>query len=295
MKIQFLNGGLANQIFQYIFVRHCELAHPEAEPWYIDDSFFYVTKIHHGYELERVFGLKPNLLSRVFDPDVWDFMIRRKSEENKSIPQQLMENGQNITMIAETSNWTQFNPFDGQVYYTPANQYNPEITGIPGDYYYHGYWINKTWLWTFRDQILSELRFPMLKSGQNRDYLAEILSTESVAVHVRCGDYLNTDFATGVDYYKSMIGDMVREVPQAVLYVFTDDPSWCRERTKELGLDLAPRTVYVEGNINEDAWQDIVLMRNCRHMILSKSAFAYFAALTNDHLQLVSNPTQREL
>lgn len=28
MKIQFLNGGLANQAFQYIFARYYELSHP---------------------------------------------------------------------------------------------------------------------------------------------------------------------------------------------------------------------------------------------------------------------------
>ena len=39
MKIQFLNGGLANQAFQYIFARHYELSHP-GEIMYLDDSYF---------------------------------------------------------------------------------------------------------------------------------------------------------------------------------------------------------------------------------------------------------------
>ena len=47
MKIQFLNGGLANQIFQYIFVRSCELSHPEEGPWYFEcgRSFSVVSSI----------------------------------------------------------------------------------------------------------------------------------------------------------------------------------------------------------------------------------------------------------
>ena len=33
MRIQYLNGGLANQVFQYIFVRFAELYYPEGGPW----------------------------------------------------------------------------------------------------------------------------------------------------------------------------------------------------------------------------------------------------------------------
>ena len=62
MKIQFLNGGLANQVFQYIFVRYAELSHPGCAPWFIDDSFFFVNNVHNGYELERVFNINANLL-----------------------------------------------------------------------------------------------------------------------------------------------------------------------------------------------------------------------------------------
>lgn len=37
MKIQFLGGGLANQIRQYVFVRGQERLHP-GEQWIYDDS-----------------------------------------------------------------------------------------------------------------------------------------------------------------------------------------------------------------------------------------------------------------
>ncbi len=55
MRIQYLNGGLANQTFQYIFYRYAQLRAPEYGPWYLDDSFFWVKKQHNGYELEKVY------------------------------------------------------------------------------------------------------------------------------------------------------------------------------------------------------------------------------------------------
>ena len=45
MKIQFLNGGLANQAFQYIFARYYELSHP-GEQMYMDDSYFALNTVH---------------------------------------------------------------------------------------------------------------------------------------------------------------------------------------------------------------------------------------------------------
>lgn len=37
MRIQFLNGGLANQAFQYIFARYYALE--KGEPMYMDDTY----------------------------------------------------------------------------------------------------------------------------------------------------------------------------------------------------------------------------------------------------------------
>ncbi len=84
LKIQYLNGGLANQVFQYIFYRYAQSVRPE-EQWFLDDSFFFVQKAHNGYELGKVFGLTPNLLSQSLDADVWKELIENK-KRGVSIP-----------------------------------------------------------------------------------------------------------------------------------------------------------------------------------------------------------------
>ena len=73
MKVQFLNGGLANQAFQYIFAKYYELAFP-GEVMYMDDSYFAINTVHNGYELEKVFGVKPHFLSECFDRDIWEYI-----------------------------------------------------------------------------------------------------------------------------------------------------------------------------------------------------------------------------
>ncbi|MBQ7833100.1 MAG: alpha-1,2-fucosyltransferase [Lachnospiraceae bacterium] len=296
MKIQFINGGLANQVFQYIFVRHAELANPGQEKWYFDDSFFDVVDIHNGYELERVFGIKANLLSKYFEPDVWEEFIRLK-KEGKSVPQTLKDFGMDIAMYAETSNYKHFNPFDGQIVtFYGANEFHPDLTRLQyPNIYYHGYWINKNWLATYREPILKELTFPAITLPSAIEYANRIMCESVAAVHIRRGDYVDLGWDIGCEYYQKTIRELTEQYQGFVLFVFSDDLNWCREHAKELGLDLAKDVVYVEGNTGQNSYIDMQLMSMCQGMIISNSAFSYLAALMNNRLTFYANPTSREI
>ena len=201
MKIQYLNGGLANQVFQYIFVRFAELYNPSDEPWLIDDSFFFINNVHNGYELEKVFGIQANLLSKNFDSDVWNELIKNK-KEGISIAQSFKNLGFNVQMIAETTNYKEHNPFDGKVYQIPSNEFHPEIIKFPGEVtYYHGYWINTKWFRTYRHILEKELSFPEITDERNKAYASRILSSQSIGIHIRRGDYVDIGWALAGTYY----------------------------------------------------------------------------------------------
>lgn len=296
MKIQFLNGGLANQVFQYIFVRYAELAHPKHEPWFIDDSFFFVNNIHNGYELEKVFNIKANLLSKTFDKDVWEEFIKNK-KNGISIPQTLKELGTDIIMYAETDNYNELNPFDGQkIRMFPANEFHPEVTNIQyPNIYYHGYWINKNWLTSYKDIILKELAFPEIPLASAKEYANQIMNTSSVAVHVRRGDYVSLGWDLPQDYYSNSLYSFSQTGNGFTLFVFSDDLEWCRANASELGFSYADNVVYVSGNTKENSYLDMQLMSLCDGIIMSNSAFCYLAALMNKRLKMYSNPTHREI
>lgn len=296
MNIQFLNGGLANQVFQYIFLRYAELLHPEKEPWFLDDSFFFVNDVHNGYELERVFHIKPNLLSQAFDEDVWEEFIKNK-RNGISIPQTLKEMDMDILMYAEMDNYKEWNPFDGNVIRMfQANEFHPEIASINyPNIYYHGYWINKNYFASYKDVIQKELTFPELPTASAKVYADQIMTSPSVAVHVRRGDYVDLGWQLSQDYYAKAMYDMSQKVNGFTLFVFSDDLQWCQEHAKDLGFDYASKVVYVEGNTGQNSYVDMQLMSMCEGMVLSNSAFCYLAALMNQRLQLYKNPTRREV
>lgn len=295
MKIQFLNGGLANQAFQYIFARYYELSHP-GEIMYMDDSYFALNTVHNGYELDKVFGIKAHMLSECFDDEVWGFILEER-RKGKSVPQILCENEIEMYMISEVGEGHKtFNPFDGQVVSLPCNEYIPKILDMPGDIYYHGYWINKNWFAAYREQFLEEFRFPEMTDKKNRDYLEQIQNTNSVSIHVRRGDYVTLGWAMEPKFCRMCIEKFLNGGGSKWdAFVFSDDIPWCREHREELGLTEFQNITFVEGNVKGKNYLDMQLMSNCKGMILSNSAFCYLAALLNVNLQRCMNPTQREV
>ena len=295
MKVQFLNGGLANQAFQYIFTRYYELSHP-GEVMYLDDSYFALNTVHNGYELEKVFGIKPHMLSECFDRDVWEFILEEK-RAGKSVPQTLCENGIEMYMISEVGEGhNQFNPFTGKVFSLPCNEYFPEILENQGDIYYHGYWINKNWFAKYRDVFLEEFRFPEIEDERNREYYEIIVNSQSVSLHIRRGDYVDLGWAYDTEYYGRLVHQFVEKYgAKWQAFVFSDDITWCKENKEALGLNVFENAVFIEGNVQGKNYIDMQLMSRCKGMILSNSAFCYLAALLNTEKQACLNTTAREV
>ena len=294
MKIVFFNGGLANQVFQYIFYRYGQIHRP-GEQWILDDSAFFGEKVHNGYELEKVFGLHPALLSRTFDQDVWDYMLQMKKEQNKSIPQILLDNGSDIKMVVENINWNEWNPFNGIVLGTNTGKVEPSITEFDDDIYYHGYWIAAGWYRLIEDVLREDLKFPEIKETSNLEYLKKIKDTVSCSIHIRRGDYVKLGISAQDKLYVDWIGTMLEKHPDLTLFVFSDDIGYCKTHMKELGLDLPRETVFVEGNAGESAFRDLQLMSHCKNMINVNSAFCYLAALLNKNLDTLISPPNRQL
>lgn len=295
MKIQFLNGGLANQAFQYIFARYYELTFP-GESMYMDDTYFALNTVHNGYELERVFGIRPHMLSQCFDSEVWNFILEER-RRGKSVPTILCENGISTYVVYEGHNDVRkFNPFNGEIRYVPGNDYIPWVLKMEGDIYYDGYWIHKGWFDEYRETFLKEFSFPDIPDGINRERMKMIQGTRSVSVHIRRGDYVELGWAFTPEIYRELVEIFLENCGTGWdLFVFSDDMAWCRDNRKSMGFQNFRTVHFIDGNIKERSYIDMQLMSGCEAMILSGSAFCYLAALLNTRREFVVNPTTREV
>ena len=270
MKIVFMNGGLGNQMFQYVFLRWLESV--TNEECLIDDSPFFGTNVpHNGYELEQIFGIRHKRLSECFEPDVWEYFVRQRKGV-AGIAQQLKDSGLEFAFIYDVRSYH----YDGAVIKGEQGKNFP----VPeGNAYYHGYWLGNLFFRSIERQLRQELTFPVITDVRNRDVQSYIRRSNAVAIHIRRGDMAANGDCSGPEYFQWAIRKMETDLSYARYFLFSDDFSWCRAHWKELGFqDIASRTICVEGNTGENAWVDMQLMAGCRHFIYDRSSFSLMAS-----------------
>lgn len=275
MQLVMLNGGLGNQIFQYIFFRWLEVR--SGEPCVIDDSAFFGNHVEHGgYEMERVFSVYPKRLSSYFDSGTWAMMIA-KMEQGIPVYQQLADVGMELVM--------RYQPGSGKVDFSGRKM--DFVAGMAPvsssrDQYYYGYWIGSYWLGQIGGLIGSELRFPPLPAGYDAAMGQAILECRNpAAIHIRRGDMVKYPGRTAEpEYFRQRIDWMDQHLGIDHYFLFSDDLDWCREHAEALGLSAASdRLTVVEGNHGKEAYIDMQMMSMCHHRLSDKSSFSLVAGM----------------
>lgn len=148
--------------------------------------------------------------------------------------------------------------------------------------YIEGEWFGAVYFNGIRDVLLNDFTLKDSLRQNLRVVLKEVLSTESVAIHVRRGDYITNPAAasfhylTGIDYYKSAVEHCMKVLENPVFFVFSDDPKWVIDAFS----NLQGRFVYVTNN---EPSEDLELIRTCRHQIICNSGFSWFGAWLNNY------------
>lgn len=288
MKIQILSGGLANQIRHYIFVRYAERLYPK-ETWFFDDSFFFVHQVHNGYELERVFGLKLNLLSDYYEKDTWEKIIQNRVKEI-ILPQTLFDMGIPIVMF-EGRHQGYKEAFSGKIIAPdyPHLGFHPEYLDLAYEnIYYHADWASKKWFSAYEEENLKELAFPELTGKRNLEYADMIRGSFSVGIHVRRGDFLlpHIDWVVPNASFREASKKILDTHSDAHFFVFSDDLEWCRVHADELGFTLPKHTTYVSGNTGALNYIDMQLLSMCRGIVRNEeSSFSQVAGWLNQNLE----------
>ncbi len=304
-----MNGGLGNQIFQYIFMRYIE--ETLGEECIIEDTEFFHTPeeirnnpAYNGYQLERVFGIKKKRLSESLDRDVFDEVVRiafevsAPGELRKGIIPIFKEMGIDLFTVQEGSILEYECKYRGNTLSTPMNEFYPDVTKVNGDIYYYGYWINAQWFIANANKLLTELRFAEISDEKNRGYWESIKQSgnHSVAVHIRRGDFVKLGWALDSSIYEKMINEIRKKIAKPEFYIFSDDLVWVKDNYKEIGLKTDDKVIFIEGNFRETSYIDMQLMKECRGMVFSSSSFSYLASLLNTRKdKIIMQPTKRQI
>jgi hypothetical protein len=167
-----------------------------------------------------------------------------------------------------------FVPASTSHYQEKKFSFDPDVYGQP-DSCFIGCWQSARYFEHIADEIRQELTLPKISDEAQR--IADRLrNTNSAFIHVRRGDYLkpwNTQYHgnLGLDYYQKAIEHIRNHQAGVDIYVFSDDPEWCRENISG---------EVISGKF--DQYEDLYLMQQCKHAVIANSTYSWFGAWLGD-------------
>lgn len=154
--------------------------------------------------------------------------------------------------------------------------------------FYNDYWQDKRFMPHFCDIAFKHFQL----TPRNLEVFCQITSTNSVAVHIRRGDYIQKGFSdifinlSETDYYHNAIKMINSHLANPYFFIFSNDVDWCKSN-----LSL-PNSVYVDWNKGSDSIYDFYLMSQCKVNIIANSTFSFWAAYLNRNAEMVICPTR---
>lgn len=263
MLILKLQGGLGNQMFQYAFARI--VAKKNNTKILIDNSFFKQAEKAPGFT-PRKFELAvfDNDYHMASDADILSFFYLSKINKVK----------RKVGLRYP------------KIYEEPSFDFQTDALLIKSPAYLKGYFQSYKYFIGYEDFVRQIFYFPLDKLDViNKELLTTIKSLNTIAIHIRRGDYVNDKIAAeyhgncSLDYYLEAIKLLISNNKDFTLVFFSDDGDWVKEQFK----DLPYSKIFIDDNKGEDSWKDMLLMSCCSHNIIANSSFSWWAAWLNEN------------
>jgi hypothetical protein len=167
---------------------------------------------------------------------------------------------------------------------TYAILYQPVFESISGNIILSGYFQNEKYFEKIAEALRTDFTFKKTLTDKNLAISGQLKATNSVAIHIRRGDYLKansqSNFIT-LDkvYYKKAIEAILGRVENPAFFVFSEDFDWIKEN---LDFDNHPVT-FIDWNKGRDSYIDMQLMSLCKHNIIANSSFSWWGAWLNNN------------
>jgi hypothetical protein len=158
-------------------------------------------------------------------------------------------------------------------------------TTISGFFQSEKYFVN------YKKEVLNLFKFPLSNNKVISNYLNIVKKTNSIAIHIRRGDYITNSNARrfhGIlpySYYKNALRQIKSKVSKPTIFIFSDDIESVKKNFLFLN-DEKCIFVYTNSSI-----QDLHIMSNCKYFIIANSSFSWWGAwLSNYKKKIVYSP-----
>lgn len=262
-------GGLGNQMFQYAL--NTALNQKGNRSTITFSNFFYDSH-HNGFNLSKAFRLK-----LPFPLHILNLLLRYGGFFYKNkISAYFLRKLITRYYKRKYSTYTEKKEFiyDENVFHQTSSL----LVGI---------WQVEAYFKDIKKAITREFVFNKPKDKKNKELIEEIQNGNSVSVHIRRGDYLNTKWAKthsvigDKTYYVNSINYLKEKIENPHYYIFSDDIPWVKENLK------FPDVTFVDHNKGKNSYIDMYLMSLCKHNIIANSTFSWWGAWLNNNINKI--------
>jgi hypothetical protein len=263
MVIVKLTGGLGNQMFQYAcgrYLNEIKKAELELDLKSLQDK-----------------SPRPDFTFRDYQLNVFNIIEKFASEKD-------------VQSFIKPSSFFKKNIFKIRQKIKPAiiiteSNYSLKDLKKVSDIYLEGYFQNEKYFKEIQNILIKEFS---LKSRLNESYIEiqnQIISCNSVSVHVRRGDYVSNAVTNNyhgicdLDYYEKAISAIAAKISAPHFFIFSDDIGWARENLKSQW-----SLTFVSGGKN---FEDLSLMSQCKHNIIANSSFSWWGGWLNRYSEKI--------
>lgn len=246
--------GLGNQLFQYAFGQ--ALANRLRTEHLLDLRWF------DNYSHHREFGL---------DRFRIDWTVAEEGDARKLLRRSggALQQQLNYFMRKYTGV-----PINGMVKEDLTRQRPWRMARLNDDTYLDGYFTSEEFFSRYFPEARKQFRLKTPPSAENRNWMARMSLPNAVCVSVRRGDFVNHPIhdLCGDDYYHNALKAVKARIPNAELFVFSDEPDWVEQHMQ---FDLP---FHIMKHNRPDFYEDFRLMYTCPNHVMPNSTYSWWAA-----------------
>ena len=274
-----IGAGLGDQINYYVEGRIIEQF--TNRKVIFDDSWVVM-----GPKIKELFDINATMLSEILSERLFGYIQQSK---NSFISFFTKIDADFVYVALTEADYKKYSG-NGNSVFLAKNIKSAVNTKIP--YSFHQYLAPLDELKSHFDYNLKDyFEFPPFEKDYHIRLSNELLSCDSVVIHIRLGDYVSVGWNIDNEFYIEAIKRVMglNQYKNKKFFIFSDDLQYCKEHKDKFGLDLIGdcEIYFVEGNNEADSYRDVQLMALGKIMIIGYSQFSNLAAVYSDKWEMI--------
>lgn len=261
-----IKGGLGNQLFQYaVGYAMTKRLHTDL----VQDISFFPRQTLRGYKLKSLktdFTKTENVSSS----------MKAELVKNKYLNKYLRIRDHEVISLGQNKKY---------ILETKSDMIGAIQSEKCKNLYIDGYYQSEKYFKTYRNELLRQY-VPRYEAEEGyTDTLRKIETCNSVAVHVRRGDFLKAQndpnpnhYLLSALYYHNALDYSNTHISNPTYFWFSDDINWVKQN-----FGLHDNFNFVSLHTSHADIDEMMLMKNCRHIITANSTFSWWAAWLNEN------------